>query len=309
MRGEDHKKLLQEFTSGETRALSRLISLAENRDLSLLPLLKEIYSRTGKAHIVGLTGGPGAGKSSLINSFIRFLRAQKKTVAVISVDPVSPFSGGALLGDRIRLVDHFNDPGVYIRSLSTRGRLGGLSLATREVVHLADAFGFDYLLVETVGVGQSEVDVRKIADITLVVLVPEWGDGIQAIKAGILEIGDIFTVNKSDREGAERVVAEIKNMLQMAGRVDAPVVMTSIQQEGTVRELFTVIVDLIEKKNEAISRRRETQNRETVEELLEAIVIAQARQWVEKNLRTSKNPYAFIETFLKTEPLKKWFTT
>ena len=165
----EEAKALAAFRKKEVRALSRFISRAEDRDPTLYPVLAELFSETGKANVIGITGPPGAGKSSLVNAFVKFAREEKKSVAVIAVDPVSPFTGGALLGDRIRLLDHFNDPNVYIRSLSTRGKLGGLSLATREVVHLADAYGFDYVLIETVGVGQSEVDIRNLADLTLVV--------------------------------------------------------------------------------------------------------------------------------------------
>ena len=226
----------------------------------------------------------------------------KKTVGVVAVDPVSPFSGGALLGDRIRLVDHFNDPGVFIRSLSTRGKLGGLSLATREVVHIADAFGFDNVIVETVGVGQSEVDVRKIADVTIVVLVPEWGDAIQTLKAGLLEIGDIFVVNKSDREGADRLVVELKNMLQMAHKEKTPVLATSSQDEPSVRLLFKEVGGFLSRERELIEKRRQAHLGETATELLQDLVAAEAREWVGRHATSVTNPYEFIQEFRKKHP-------
>lgn len=209
MKNED---ILESFNNREIRALSRLISKAENRETeSLYEILASLYTKLGRAKRVGFTGPPGAGKSSLISRLIQIARNKKETAAVVAVDPVSPFTGGALLGDRIRLSDHYNDPGVYIRSLSTRGKLGGLSLATREVTHLLDAFGFDRIFIETVGVGQSEVEVRKMVPLTVVVLVPESGDAIQTLKAGILEVGNLFVVNKSDRGGADKVGHRTEN--------------------------------------------------------------------------------------------------
>ncbi len=299
---ESDKEFLDRFRQGDLRALSRLISLAENKDASVPALLKELYGLTGRARIIGITGAPGAGKSTLTNLFVKFLRAEKRTVGVIAVDPVSPFTGGALLGDRIRLTEHFNDPGVFIRSLSTRGKLGGLSLATRETLHAADAFGLEYLILETVGVGQSEVDVRKIADVTLVTLVPEWGDSIQAIKAGILEIGDIFVVNKADREGADRVVNELKNMLHMAGKNEVPVLATSAPDEASVRALFGEVLGFFDRSPELIAARRADRRSGTVSELIEDLVAAEARRWVAGHVGEAKNPYEFLLEFLKRHP-------
>ena len=296
------QSLLAELREGDLRALSRLISLAENKDTSVVSSLSELHDRIGRAAVIGITGPPGAGKSTLTSAFVRFFREVKKTVGVVAVDPVSPFSGGALLGDRIRLVDHFNDPGVFIRSLSTKGKLGGLSLATREVVHIADAFGFDNVIVETVGVGQSEVDVRKIADVTIVVLVPEWGDAIQTLKAGLLEIGDIFVVNKSDREGADRLVVELKNMLQMAHKEKTPVLATSSQDEPSVRLLFKEVGGFLSRERELIETRRKAHLGETAAELLQDLVASEAREWVSRNATSVTNPYDFIQEFRKKHP-------
>jgi len=302
-----HTSLIKEFKNRQLRALSRFITLAENKHELVCTLLNDVYGTAGKASIIGITGPPGAGKSTLINFFVKMIRESEKTVAVIAVDPVSPFSGGALLGDRIRLTEHFKDPGVFIRSLSTRGKLGGLSLATREVVNIADCFGFDYILIETVGVGQSEVDVRKIADATLLVLVPEWGDAIQTMKAGILEIGDIFVINKSDREGADRLKTDLEASLQIAHRAQAPVVTTHHQSESSIRKLFAIITQFLETQEDIISERRKLAVRETINELLESIAIEEARRWVKENIKEEKNPYEFILRFLKAHPPESFF--
>jgi len=291
----------------ELRRLSRLISLAENQDPSVPEELAGIFGKIGRAKVVGITGPPGAGKSSLTSGLIRNLRKKGLKVAVVAVDPVSPFTGGALLGDRIRLVDHFNDPNVFIRSLSTRGKLGGLSLATRQVVHLLDAFGFDFVLIETVGVGQSEVDIRKIADVTAVVLVPEWGDAIQTLKAGLLEIGDVFVVNKSDREGADKLATELKNMLHFSKRDDISVLLTSTLQPDTVEKFEAALHDFLDKHKTTVEKRRKDSARDTVVELLDTHFQAQLRVWVESQSQAKaiQNPYEFVKSFLQKNPLEK----
>ena len=210
-----HERLLADFRSGRTAALARAISIVENHRAGFEELLATWHPRLGHARRIGVTGPPGAGKSTLTTGLARAYRAEGLTVGIIAVDPTSPFTGGALLGDRIRMEDVALDPGVYIRSLATRGSLGGLSAAAREACDVLDAFGIDRILIETVGVGQSELDVARTADTSLVVLVPESGDSIQTLKAGLMEIADIFAVNKADRPGADRLRNEIEVMLGM----------------------------------------------------------------------------------------------
>jgi LAO/AO transport system kinase len=210
-----HDALLADFDAGRKAALARAISIVENHRKGYEQLLGALHPRLGRARRIGITGPPGAGKSSITVCLARGYRAEGLTVGIVCVDPTSPFTGGALLGDRIRMEDIALDPGVYIRSLATRGSLGGLSAATREVCDVLDAFGIDRILIETVGVGQSELDVARTADTTLVVLVPESGDSIQTLKAGLMEIADVFVVNKSDRPGADRLRTEIELMLGM----------------------------------------------------------------------------------------------
>jgi LAO/AO transport system kinase len=205
--------LLTHFDAGRRSALARAISLVENQRSGFRELLASLYPRIGRAHRIGITGPPGAGKSTLTAALIAHYRQQDERVGVIAVDPTSPFTGGALLGDRIRMNEISLDDGVFIRSMATRGSLGGLALATKEIADVMDAFGFDRIMVETVGVGQSELDIAAAADSTVVVLVPESGDGIQAMKAGLMEAADLFVINKSDRPGADRLAREVSMML------------------------------------------------------------------------------------------------
>ena len=210
------QNLIKRYLSGDRRALARFMSFVENEVDDVAQLLDKIFYRTGNAYRIGITGPPGAGKSTIVDQLTKLYRKNDKTVGIIAVDPTSPFTGGALLGDRIRMNDHATDPGVFIRSMATRGSLGGHAQRTHEVADLLDAFGFDIVIFETVGVGQSELDIVEAADSTVVVLVPESGDSIQAMKAGLMEIADIFAINKSDREGADRVLLEVQYVLEFS---------------------------------------------------------------------------------------------
>lgn len=211
--------LLAGIRARQPRALGRGISIIEDGAVEVRDLMRELAGSSGCARVIGLTGAPGVGKSTTTSALISFYRAEGKSVAVLACDPSSPFSGGAILGDRVRMQDHFLDSGVYIRSMASRGHLGGLSATTPQAARLLDAAGFDVILIETVGVGQSEVEVAAAADTTVVLLAPGMGDGIQAVKAGILEVGDIFVVNKADREGAHDTVRELRHALSLAADV------------------------------------------------------------------------------------------
>jgi len=207
--------LVDRLLRGEPRAIARAISLIEDETPDGVELIRRIFRDTGRAYLVGVTGMPGAGKSTLVDRMIASLRAEGRSVGVVAVDPTSPFSGGAILGDRVRMQAHIADPGVFIRSMATRGHLGGLAHATGDAALVLDAAGKDLVLIETVGVGQDEVDIVRTADVSIVTMVPGTGDEVQALKAGIMEIADVFVVNKADREGADRTVASIEAMLSL----------------------------------------------------------------------------------------------
>lgn len=213
--------LVEKVTNGDVRAVARLIRDVDDGMPDVRDVLKALYPHTGKAYIIGITGAPGVGKSTLVDQMVAHLRKRGKTVGVLAVDPTSPFSGGAILGDRVRMQRHSLDPDVFIRSLATRGHFGGLTQSTRSAIDILDAMGKDVILVETVGVGQDEVDVMRSAHTTVIVVIPGMGDDIQAIKAGILEVGDIFLINKSDREGTDNTLRDLRLMIEMdQGRFD-----------------------------------------------------------------------------------------
>jgi LAO/AO transport system kinase len=237
---------VEQIRNGNLRALSRAITAVENRTPDSHHLLKALFAYSGRARVVGLTGSPGAGKSTLVDALAGQYRMRQQTVGIIAIDPTSPFTGGAILGDRIRMQSHSGDDGIFIRSMATRGSLGGLSSTTADVATVMDASGRDLVLIETVGVGQDEVDIVRLADITIVILVPGMGDDVQSIKAGIMEIADIFVINKADRDGAERVEREVRAMQSLSMRNDnwvPPVIKTVASTGAGVAELAGAIDD------------------------------------------------------------------
>ena len=270
--------LVDQVRAGDTRALARAISTVENRSPGGAELLKALFPHSGHARILGLTGPPGAGKSTLVDHLARYYRKENRSVGIIAVDPTSPYTGGAILGDRIRMQDHFADPGIYIRSMATRGSLGGLARTTADVATVLDASGRDLVMIETVGVGQDEVDIVRLADVTIVILVPGMGDDVQTIKAGIMEIADIFVINKSDREGAERVEREIRALQSLAMRSDnwtPPIVKTVASEGGGVAELAAAIRDYgayLEKANLVLQKKVQNWQNRLVEMLRDALL-------------------------------------
>ena len=237
--------LADRVLAGDPRAIARAISLIEDEAAAAADVIRAIFPRTGRTYLIGVTGPPGAGKSTLVDKLTEHIRATGATVGVIAVDPTSPFSGGAILGDRVRMQAHAGDPGVFIRSMATRGHLGGLARATGEVALILDAAGKDIVIIETVGVGQDEVDIVRTADLSIVTVVPGTGDEVQALKAGIMEIADIFVVNKADREGADRAVASIEALLALQSFADGewrpPIVKTEATAGNGIPELLEAV--------------------------------------------------------------------
>ena len=280
----DPQATARAIIAGDVRVAARLMRAVDDGLVGATPALAALYPHTGRAHVVGITGNPGSGKSTLVARLVAHLRRSGRTVGVLAVDPSSPFSGGAVLGDRVRMMEHAADEGVFIRSLASRGHLGGLSRATGAMVHILDAMGLDIILIETVGVGQDEVDVVRMAQTTVVVLVPGLGDDIQAIKAGILEIADIFVVNKADRPGAERAMADLRAMQglgpQPAGRQVPIIAAVATGDEGVDRLLAAVDAHRPE-ANDAVRVEREQQRAAfTIEALARERRGAEVARWL-----------------------------
>lgn len=276
----DEKKL-EKILAGDLRAVARAISKVEDGAEDAADLMKAVFPKTGQALVIGITGSPGAGKSSLVDKLALFYREKGERIGIVCVDPSSPFSGGAILGDRIRMQTLGLDKNVFIRSMATRGNLGGLSRATVDAVAILDAAGYDKIIVETVGVGQDEVEIVKTADVSVVVLVPGMGDDIQAIKAGIMEIGDVFVINKADREGVIRTEKELKALLELAHRPDMwnpPIVRTIATENKGIEDLSKAIESYADyqKQNESSLERRKSIAHWRLLELLRERLLAKA---------------------------------
>jgi len=310
---QDLKTWVDRLRSGDPRALARAISTVENRSPGRSDLLKALFPFSGHARLLGLTGAPGAGKSTLVDQLARLYRKSGQTLGIIAVDPTSPYTGGAILGDRIRMQEHHADPGIYIRSMATRGSLGGLARTTADVATVLDASGRDLILIETVGVGQDEVDIVRLADITIVILVPGMGDDVQSIKAGIMEIADIFVVNKSDRDGAEHLEREIRALQSLATRSDGwipPIVKTIATTGAGVAELAESIRSFEEHlRQEKLGLRRNIQNwQERLIEMLRDAMLDKAQvqmqngrveQYAAEIAEHKRDPYTLVEEIVR----------
>jgi len=305
-------ELVQSVLEGNKRSIAKVITLIENNSPKAIEILKQLYAYTGNSIVIGITGSPGAGKSSLVNELAKELRGKNKKVGILAIDPTSPFTGGALLGDRIRMQDLILDEGIYIRSMGSRGTLGGLSRASYDAIRVLEAAGMDYIIIETVGVGQSEVDIVKLADIVTLVLVPGMGDEVQAIKAGIMEIGDIFVVNKADKDGADRLVTEIQMNLDLNPNkvIFRPPVLKTIATTGegieglsrTIDDVWNTISD-----NDLLSHKRRNRIKQELHELIKQDymnrVLAQMSENIDlmttKILRRDMDPYTALEIILE----------
>jgi LAO/AO transport system kinase len=289
--------------------------MVENRAQGWSELLKSLFPHTGKARILGITGAPGAGKSTLVDQLAKHYRNEKesRTVGIIAIDPTSPYTGGAILGDRIRMQDHYSDPGIFIRSMATRGSLGGLARATADAATVLDASGRDVIMIETVGVGQDEVDIVRLADVTIVILVPGMGDDVQTIKAGIMEIADIFVINKSDRDGAERVEREIRALQSPATRHDrwVPPIVKTVASEGVgtaaLAEAIANYETYLKKENLLFKKSVENWQERLVEMLRDAMLekaraqmdAATLEHYASEIAEHKRDPYSLVEEILE----------
>ena len=311
---EEIQTWVERIRAGDVRSLARAITAIENSTPEATALLKSLFPLSGKARIIGLTGSPGAGKSTLVDQLAREYRKQGKNLGIVAVDPTSPYTGGAILGDRIRMQAHHADGGIFIRSMATRGFLGGLARTTADVTTALDASGKDVVLVETVGVGQDEIDIVRLADVTVVILVPGMGDDVQSIKAGIMEIADIFVINKSDREGADRVEKEIRAMQSLSIRSDqwTPSIVRTVASEGTgIAELASAIAEYekhLDVSGLRLKKKQENWKQRLVEMLRESILTRligrklepeQLSKYAEEIAAHRRDPYTLVDEIVQ----------
>ena len=309
--------LARRILEGDIRAASRLMRDIDDRIPSAMDALKELYPNTGRAYIIGITGPPGSGKSTMVDKMLDIFRKEGKTVGIVAVDPTSPFTGGAILGDRIRMQRHATDEGVFIRSLATRGNLGGLSRSTQDIVNVMDAMGKDIIIVETVGVGQDEVEIVNTAHTSIVVLVPGMGDDIQAIKAGIIEIGDLFVVNKCEREGAEKVERDLRMVLEMGRKREDGWEPPIFKTEAILgKGIFELVYGIYRHKQvleqgQALEKKLRERAKTTLLEVLETEVMSRFIQKIEKDggwesilddlTKRRTDPYSLAEKIMASE--------